>query len=93
MSCLSTTLTVVIGVPLIPLLILILNLNLLLVVFAHDAHLSLTTVSGEVLFLVTNLLLLLVVVTTVILDLTLLAAFLLIVFSITSILWMSVSAR
>ena len=91
MSCLSTTLTVVIGVPLIPLLIL--NLNLLLVVFAHDAHLSLTTVSGEVLFLVTNLLLLLVVVTTVILDLTLLAAFLLIVFSITSILWMSVSAR
>ena len=91
MSCLSTTLTVVIGVPLIPLLIL--NLNLLLIVFAHDAHLSLTTVSGEVLFLVTNLLLLLVVVTTVILDLTLLAAFLLIVFSITSILWMSVSAR
>ena len=91
MSCLSTTLTVVIGVPLIPLLIL--NLNLLLVVFAHDAHLSLTTVSGEVLFLVTNLLLLLVVVTTVILDLTLLAAFLLIVLSITSILWMSVSAR
>lgn len=90
MSYLST-LSIISRISLISFLVVLLNLNLLLIILAHDAHLSLTTMSRETLFLAANGLLWIEVITSIVFNLTLLVARL-IVFSITSILWVSIRA-